>query len=87
MVTALTAIASSEVLGKIRTILFPAGGETLVSGGADRPNISYRVVPIISRWHAVDDMARRAARPLLVFCRTRDRAESAARLMCQRLPG
>jgi len=87
MVSAFTATASAEVLGRIRAILFPAGGETLVSAGSDRPNIFYRVMPVLSRWHAVDGIEREAARPALVFCRMRDRAESAAKLMRQRLPG
>jgi ATP-dependent DNA helicase RecQ len=44
-------------------------------------------MPVLSRWHAVDQILRGAARPVLLFCRTRDRAESAARLMLRRFPG
>ncbi len=87
MITAFTATASQEVLGKIRQILFPAGGESLVATGADRPNIFYRVVPVLSRWHALHEAVRSAARPALVFCRTREGAEAAARLMRRRFPG
>jgi ATP-dependent DNA helicase RecQ len=87
MITAFTATASEEVLGKIRRVLFPSGGESLVAGGADRPNIFYGVVPVLSRWHALHEAVRRAARPALVFCRTRDGAEAGARLMRMRFPG
>ena len=87
VVTAFTATASVEVLGKIRAVLFPAGGETLVAAGADRPNIFYRVLPVLSRWHALDQMARNAARPLLVFCRTREATEKSTRELRRRLPG
>ena len=87
MVTAFTATASEEVLGKIRRILFPAGGESLVSGSADRPNISYSVLPVLSRWHAIDEIVRQAARPTIVFCRTREGAEAGAHAMRRRFPG
>ena len=87
VVTAFTATASVEVLGKIRAVLFPAGGEALVAASADRPNIFYRVLPILSRWHALEETVRTAARPLLVFCRTREATEESAREMRRRLPG
>ena len=84
---AFTATASQEVLAKIRQILFPSGGESLVAGGADRPNIFYRVLPVLSRWHALHEAVRSAARPALVFCRTREGTEAGARLMRLRFPG
>jgi ATP-dependent DNA helicase RecQ len=87
VVTAFTATASVEVLGKIRAVLFPAGGEALVAASPDRPNIFYRVMPILSRWHALEETVKTAARPLLVFCRTRDATEESAREMRRRLPG
>ncbi len=87
VVTAFTATASVEVLGKIRAVLFPAGGEALVAASADRPNIFYRVMPILSRWHALEETVKTAARPLLVFCRTREATEESAREMRRRLPG
>ncbi len=87
VVTAFTATASVEVLAKIRAALFPAGGEALVAASADRPNISYRVLPILSRWKALEDTLRTASRPLLVFCRTRKATEESAREMRRRLPG
>ncbi len=87
MITAFTATASAEVLGRIRSVLFPSGGESLVTAGADRPNIHYRVLPVLSRWRALHALAGPAARPALVFCRTREGAEAGARLMRQRFPG
>lgn len=87
IVTAFTATASVEVLAKIRAALFPAGGEALVAASADRPNISYQVLPVLSRWRALEETLRTAARPLLIFCRTRKATEESAREMRRRFPG
>jgi ATP-dependent DNA helicase RecQ len=85
LITAFTATASASVLGKIRKTIFGDAEVAFVIGSADRPNISYRVVPVLSRAHALEGLARSAARPMLVFCRTRDDTEIAARLTRARL--
>lgn len=46
-----------------------------------------RVLSVLSRWHALQEVMRGAPRPVLVFRRIRDGTEAAARLMRQRFPG
>lgn len=86
MISAFTATASPEVIDRIRTLLFADADVRIVAGGADRPGISYAVQPVLSRAHALAEMARTAERPLLVFCRTRNDTEVAARTMLRACP-
>ena len=86
MISAFTATASEAVIARIRSLLFADGDVRVVAGGADRPNISYSVLPILSLGHALGELLRSAARPLLVFCRTRNGAEMAARDAMRRFP-
>jgi len=79
MVSAFTATASRAVIARIKTLLFDDAEVRLVAGSADRPGIHYAVQPVLSRGHALMQMAREAERPLLVFCRTRNDTEVAAR--------
>jgi ATP-dependent DNA helicase RecQ len=79
MVSAFTATASPAVTAKISAILFPEADARLVVGNADRPGIHYAVLPVLSRAHALARLCRTAAKPLLVFCRTRGGAELGAR--------
>jgi ATP-dependent DNA helicase RecQ len=78
MVSAFTATASREVLGRIRAELFPDGDVRLVGENADRPGISYSVQPVLGT-HGKNGLLRSAERPLLVFCRTRGETELASR--------
>jgi len=87
MISAFTATASAPVIARIRSLLFADGEVRLVEGGADRPNISYRVVPVLSRRRALAGLVREAPRPLLAFFRTRGGAEIAAREARRRFPG
>ena len=86
MISAFTATASDPVIARIRSLLFADGDVRVVAGGADRPNISYSVLPVLSRGHALGELMRTAARPLLTFCRTRNDAEMAARDAIRRFP-
>jgi ATP-dependent DNA helicase RecQ len=79
MISAFTATASTEVIERIRALLFHGTDVRIVEGGSDRPCISYSVRPVLCRGHAIEGILREAERPLLVFCRTRGDAESAAR--------
>jgi ATP-dependent DNA helicase RecQ len=87
MISAFTATASSQVIDKIRTLLFDGADVRIVAGGADRPGIFYEVQPILSRGHAIAEVTRNAARPVLVFCRTRDDVEMASRAALRACPG
>lgn len=79
MVSAFTATASQAVIERIKALLFDGADVRLVAGGADRPGIHYSVLPVLSRSHALLQTAREAERPLLIFCRTRNDTEVAAR--------
>ena len=87
MTSAFTATASPPVIARIRSALFDDGDARLVAGSVDRPNISYTVLPLLSRAHVLTELARKAEKPLLVFCRTRNKVELAARTILRRCPG
>ena len=79
MISAFTATASKEVVDKIKALLFEDAEVRNVAGSPDRPEISYSVLPVLSRAHALAGIARTAEKPLLVFCRTRGETEATAR--------
>jgi ATP-dependent DNA helicase RecQ len=83
-VSAFTATASPSVLGRIREILFADAEVTIVEAAADRPTISYHVLPVLSRLQALMDLASVESHPLLVFSRTRAGTEIAARQLTRR---
>ncbi len=78
--TAFTATASPAVLARVSEVLFD-GDARLIRGGADRPNIHYRVVPCVSKEGTLVREALRAARPAVVFCSTRAGTERSARVI------
>lgn len=82
--TAFTATASPPVLARISEVLFD-GRAHLVRGGADRPNILYRVVPCLSKEGPLVREAQRATRPAVVFCSTRAGTERCARVIGETL--
>jgi ATP-dependent DNA helicase RecQ len=85
VVTAFTATASPAVLQAIRETLFPGHAPLMVIGDADRPEITYRVVP--SLWMP-RDIARLVAAcpgPALAFGRTRKEVERLAGDLARRL--
>jgi ATP-dependent DNA helicase RecQ len=73
-ITSFTATAAPEAIADITSYVFNGEGAHLIRGNPDRPNISYRVVPSLSKIH---DLARLIdpqsgmQRPLIVFCGTR----------------
>jgi ATP-dependent DNA helicase RecQ len=83
--SAFTATAGPRILQAIRESLFREREAELVAGDPDRPNLRYRVLPVLSRGRALAELAARAARPALVFCRSRPAAEALARLLRRRL--
>lgn len=68
IVTAFTATAGDHVLRRIREILFHDQGARVIRGNPDRENISYSVVPCISRLHALRAVFRTSAE-----CKSRSR--------------
>ncbi|MQY76821.1 MAG: RecQ family ATP-dependent DNA helicase, partial [Spirochaeta sp.] len=84
-VTAFTATATQPVIKKIKEILFSNIEVTVISGNPDRPNISYQVIPVLSKSRALEGLMEFSARPLLVFSRSRQGAESIARTLSRRL--
>jgi ATP-dependent DNA helicase RecQ len=86
LVTAFTATASETVIDKIKGILFRDIPVNTVIANPDRPNIFYRVVPVLSRNHAITEYAGIKRRPLIIFTRSRKGAERTARMLKQRMP-
>jgi ATP-dependent DNA helicase RecQ len=86
VVSAFTATASPAVIERITSLVFDGREVRVVAGSADRPGITYAVLPVLSRGHALGVIARTAERPLLVFCRTRNETEFTARAMLRRCP-
>jgi len=85
VITAFTATASEPVIRRIREVLLLGDDARVVAADPDRPNIRYAVLPFIARFRTVEQIARTAERPLLVFCRTRDGTEALARETRRRL--
>ena len=81
-VTAFTATASEMVLKKIRKYLFKGKNPFLVAGNPDRPNIKYSVMPCISKGMELQRVVLKENKPMIVFTRSRKRAESIARRLC-----
>ncbi len=85
--SAFTATASPETLKSVRAHLFAGRAPLLVQADPDRPNLRYAFREVLSKKRALSLLLREAARPALVFCRSRPSAESAARLLRRRLGG
>ncbi len=83
-VSAFTATATPEVTREVERVLFDGRPHHTVLGHPDRPNIHYRVLPVISRLHALDRLVREAAPPVLVFGRSRDGVRALARALARR---
>ena len=81
IVSAFTATATKEIVAEITNRLFSAGGPHIVRGVPDRPNIHYSVNRVYSIRHSINALARRAPRPMLVFCRSRAGAELTSRTL------
>ncbi|MDR1626568.1 MAG: RecQ family ATP-dependent DNA helicase [Spirochaetia bacterium] len=83
--TAFTATASAPILEGIIAHLFNGVRPHIIAGNPDRPNISYKVLPVLSRDEALAEVLRQAAKPALVFCASRKGAEMSARYLRRRL--
>ena len=84
-VTALTATGGPDIISRVREVLFGGADVLLYAANPDRPNISYDVVPVLSKDHALERVARSASRPLVVFARSRKSVERYARVLRRRL--
>ncbi len=82
VVTAFTATASPPVLQRMRDILFD-GSTHIIQGESDRANIHYAVRFAYAKHKAVLRVVAESERPLIVFCGTRARTESMARLLAE----
>ncbi len=88
--TAFTATASPAVLERVKEHLFPGKEAHIVEGNTDRPNISYSVIPVLSKNHSLIELlrttnTRAVKRPAIVFARSRTGAEMTARMLRTRL--
>jgi ATP-dependent DNA helicase RecQ len=83
--TAFTATASPPILEGIIQHLFGGVKPHIISGNPDRPNISYRVLPVLSKDEALASLLRTGARPALVFSSSRPGTEMTARYLRRRL--
>lgn len=77
-VTAFTATASQTVLSRIAEVLFENKAH-IVRSESDRKNILYYVKRCAAKQKAVLETAIEEAKPLIVFCATRNRAEKTAK--------
>ena len=80
-VTAFTATASEYVLKRINEIVFEDSNPNLVQAVPDRPNISYSVLPALSKDREIRVQLETIKRPAIIFCRSRTAAEMTARML------
>ncbi len=86
-VTAFTATASPKIVERLTRVLFVGAKFHLVRGNPDRPNISYRVYPTLSKLHTISLLLGSALPlPALFFCATRRRCEIFAQRVKAILP-
>lgn len=84
VVTAFTATASAEVLHRIAIILFEDEWSNIavIRSDADRQNLHYFVVNACDKVQAALSLICTEAKPALIFCGTRYRAQNMAREIC-----
>ncbi|MDY0371128.1 MAG: RecQ family ATP-dependent DNA helicase [Sphaerochaetaceae bacterium] len=86
-ITAFTATASPRIIQRITEILFRGQQPHVVLGDPDRPNITYRSLPTLSKMHALEMLVQRCIqRPAVLFCATRNRCEQFAWELKRRNP-
>ncbi len=78
MLTAFTATASSDILNRMKPLIFADEDVNLIYGDPDRVNIHYSVIKTDSKHAALADLIKRAQKPLLVFARSRKRTRDLA---------
>ncbi len=88
--TAFTATASNEILLKLDRMLFQGKKPHRIVASPDRPNIRYHVRRSLCPEHDIIMLlSHGAARPAIVFCRTRKKCEDLAWLVgehCRNIP-
>ncbi|MFO7850730.1 MAG: RecQ family ATP-dependent DNA helicase, partial [Spirochaetia bacterium] len=92
VLTAFTATASERIIARITSLLFDGISPALIQANPDRPNITYTVIPSISKDHDLvrlisPDTPYPLPRPTLVFCRSRSGAQLTAEMLRSRIPG
>ena len=85
-ITAFTATASGNVLNSIRESLFGDLPVISLVENPDRVNISYEVIPVLSKSRTVTRLVADRDSPVLIFTRSRKRTEYYARLLKNRFP-
>ena len=84
-VTAFTATASPAVLARLKEALFE-GEAHLVRSSSDRENLSYSVIPCVSKDAALMGILARSELPAVVFCGTRKGAQRVAGAIIDAFP-
>jgi ATP-dependent DNA helicase RecQ len=76
-ITAFTATAARTTIDHIKTHVFCGNPVHLIQGNPDRPNITYRVIPSLSKMQDLSILTNRDSgmdRPIIIFCGTRKKA-------------
>ena len=91
LVTAFTATASPLILEKVKKIVFPGLSPNIITANPDRPNISYRVIPCLSKNHELVNLLREekevTLRTLGVQRKKRKKSLASPRTLHGSLPG
>ena len=86
IITAFTATASPPVLQRVTEILFAGQPPYLMKSTSDRQNIHYSVVYTGIKEKMALQLATQEQRPMIIFCGTRAKSESTARLFREIFP-
>lgn len=86
IITAFTATASPPVLQRVTEILFAGQTPYLMKSTSDRQNIHYSVVYTGIKEKMALKLATTEQRPMIIFCGTRAKSESTARLFREIFP-
>lgn len=86
VITAFTATASPPVLQRMTEILFSGLPPYLMKSTSDRQNLHYSVVRTCIKEKTALKLAMEEQRPMIVFCGTRAKSETTARLFREIFP-
>lgn len=73
ILTAFTATASTEILNRMKEIVFHQEEVNLIYGDPDRTNLFYSVIQTDCKREALGELVQRVEKPLLIFARSRSR--------------
>ncbi|NQT59950.1 MAG: ATP-dependent DNA helicase RecQ [Bacteroidetes bacterium] len=76
-ITAFTATAARTTIDHIKTHVFCGNPVHLIQGNPDRPNITYRIIPSLSKMQDLSILTNQESgmvRPIIIFCGTRKTA-------------